>query len=256
MKKAYFNWSTGKDSALALYKMFQNKEFEIGTLLTNVNGEFGRVSMHGLREELLEEQVKQIGLPLQKIHFPGDVSMSLYDEIMKEAMQKILEEKYEYAVFGDIFLEDLKAYRDKKLKEVGLEGIYPLWKQDTTILLQEFLNLGFKAITVCVNAKLLDESFVGRIIDQSFIDDLPEGVDICGENGEFHTFVFDGPIFKKPVSFEIGEKVLRTYKATTDTSDDNCGNYSKDKNEDCFKEKKEQQTWDSGFWYCDLIPKY
>lgn len=255
MKKAYFNWSTGKDSALALYKIFQNKEFEIGTLLTNVNGEFGRVSMHGLREELLEEQVKQIGLPLQRIHFPGDVSMSLYDEIMKEAMQKILEEKYEYAVFGDIFLEDLKAYRDKKLKEVGLEGIYPLWKQDTTILLQEFLNLGFKAITVCVNAKLLDESFVGRIIDQSFIDDLPEGVDICGENGEFHTFVFDGPIFKKPVSFEIGEKVLRTYKATTDTSDDNCGNYSKDKNEDCFKEKKEQQTWDSGFWYCDLIPK-
>jgi uncharacterized protein (TIGR00290 family) len=256
MKKAYFNWSTGKDSALALYKIFQNKEFEIGTLLTNVNGEFGRVSMHGLREELLDEQVKQIGLPLQKIHFPGDVSMSLYDEIMKEAMQKILKQNYEYAVFGDIFLEDLKAYRDKKLKEVGLQGVYPLWKQDTSVLIQEFLNLGFKAITVCVNAKLLDESFVGRIIDQNFIDDLPEGIDICGENGEFHTFVFDGPIFKKPVSFEIGEKVLRTYKATTDTSDDNCGNYSKDKNEDCFKEKKEQQTWDSGFWYCDLIPKY
>lgn len=252
MKKAYFNWSTGKDSALALYKILQNKEFEIGTLLTNVNGEFGRVSMHGLREELLNEQAKQLGLPLQKIHFPGDVTMTLYDEIMKEAMQKILKENYEYAVFGDIFLEDLKAYRDKKLNEVGLKGEYPLWKQDTKLLLQEFLSLGFKAITVCVNAKLLDESFVGRVIDQSFIDNLPEEIDVCGENGEFHTFVFDGPIFKNPIDFEIGEKVLRTYKANTDTSDDNCSNYSKDKNEDCYKEKESQQTWDSGFWYCDL----
>lgn len=252
MKKAYFNWSTGKDSALALYKILQNKEFEIGTLLTNVNGEFGRVSMHGLREELLNEQAKQIGLPLQKIHFPGDVTMSLYDEIMKEAMHKILKENYEYAIFGDIFLEDLKAYRDKKLHEVGLKGEYPLWKQNTKLLLREFLSLGFKAITVCVNAKLLDESFVGRVIDQNFIDDLPEEIDICGENGEFHTFVFDGPIFKNLIDFKVGEKVLRTYKANTDPSDDNCSNYSKDKNEDCYKEKESQQTWDSGFWYCDL----
>lgn len=254
MKKAYFNWSTGKDSALALYKVFQAKEFEIGTLLTNVNGEFGRVSMHGLREELLDQQAKQIGLPLQKIHFPGDVTMSLYDKIMKEAMQSILEEKYEFSVFGDIFLEDLKAYRDTKLAEVGLKGVYPLWKQDTKELLQEFLDLGFKAITVCVNAKLLGEEFVGRNIDQSFIDDLPDGIDICGENGEFHTFVYDGPIFTEPVSFEIGEKVLRTYKANTDESADNCANYSKNGNEDCYKEKKSQQSWDSGFWYCDLIP--
>lgn len=252
MKKAYFNWSTGKDSALALYKILQNKEFEVGTLLTNVNGEFGRVSMHGLREELLNKQAENIGLPLQKIHFPGDVTMSLYDEIMKKAMQNILQEDYKYSVFGDIFLGDLKAYRDKKLSEVGLKGVYPLWKQDTKALLKEFLELGFKAITVCVNAKLLDESFVGRIIDQKFIDDLPEGVDVCGENGEFHTFVFDGPIFNKPVAFEIGEKVLRTYKATEDTSEDNCGNYTDSKNEDCYKDKNDQQTWDTGFWYCDL----
>tara|TARA_B110000211_G_C13876264_1_gene463079 strand:- start:11 stop:781 length:771 start_codon:yes stop_codon:yes gene_type:complete len=255
MKKAYFNWSTGKDSALALYKVFQNKEYEVGTLLTNVNGEFGRVSMHGLREELLDKQAENIGLPLQKIHFPGDVTMSLYDEIMRKAMQGILEKKYKHSIFGDIFLEDLKVYRDKKLTEVGLEGVYPLWKQDTKHLLEEFLQLGFKAITVCVNAKLLDESFVGRIIDQKFIDDLPEGVDVCGENGEFHTFVFDGPIFSKPVTFEIGEKVLRTYKATEDTSEDNCGNYSDTKNEDCYKDKKEEQSWDTGFWYCDLLPK-
>ena len=254
MKKAYFNWSTGKDSALALHKIMQDKELEIGTLLTNVNGEFGRVSMHGLREELLNKQAENIGLPLQKIHFPGDVTMSLYDEIMKEAMQNILESNYEHAVFGDIFLEDLKAYRDKKLGEVGLQGIYPLWKQDTKALMQEFLDLGFKAITVCVNAKLLDKSFVGRIIDQQFIDELPEGVDVCGENGEFHTFVFDGPIFKKPVPFDIGEKVLRSYSPNTDDSEDNCSNYTKDKNEDCYQDKSDQKSWDTGFWYCDLLP--
>lgn len=254
MKKAYFNWSTGKDSALALYKMAQDEEFEIGTLLTNVNGEFGRVSMHGLREELLDKQAENIGIPLQKIHFPGDVTMSLYDEIMKKNMENILQEKYTHAIFGDIFLEDLKAYRDKKLSEVGLHGVYPLWKQDTKVLLQEFLDLGFKAITVCVNAKLLGKEFVGRVIDKKFIDDLPEGVDVCGENGEFHTFVFDGPIFKKPVSFTIGEKVLRTYKSTEDTSEDNCGNFSDTKNDDCYKDKNAQQSWDTGFWYCDLIP--
>ena len=252
MKKAYFNWSTGKDSVLALYKIRQKKEFEIGTLLTNVNGEFGRVSMHGLREELLDKQAELIGLPLQKIHFPGDVTMTLYDKIMKEAMEEILKADYKHAVFGDIFLEDLKAYRDKKLTEVGLEGVYPLWKQDTKTLLKEFLDLGFKAITVCVNAKLLDESFVGRVIDEQFIAYLPEGVDVCGENGEFHTFVFDGPIFTKPVPFQVGEKVLRTYTANRDTSDDNCGNYINKNNEDCYKEKKDQETWDTGFWYCDL----
>ena len=254
MRKAYFNWSTGKDSALALYKILQDKEYKIGTLLTNVNGEFSRVSMHGLREELLDKQIESIGIPLQKIHFPGDVSMSLYDQIMKEAMVKIIDQGYKYAVFGDIFLEDLKKYRDKKLSEVGLKGKYPLWKQDTRSLLQEFIELGFKAITVCVNAKLLDKSFVGRIIDEQFISDLPEGVDLCGENGEFHTFVFDGPIFKKPVAFDIGDKVLRTYQANTDSSDDNCSNFSDDKNEDCYKEKKDQQSWDTGFWYCDLLP--
>ncbi|MEI6864967.1 diphthine--ammonia ligase [Flavicella sp.] len=252
MKKAYFNWSTGKDSSLALYKVLQDKEFEIGTLLTNVNGEFRRVSMHGLREELLDRQVKLIGLPLQKIHFSGDVTMSLYDEIMKKEMRKITNQNYNYAIFGDIFLEDLRVYRDKTLKEVNLQGIYPLWKKDTTALLKEFLELGFKAITVCVNAKLLDESFVGRIVDQQFIDDLPDGVDLCGENGEFHTFVFDGPLFKEPVTFDIGEKVLRTYKET----EGNCVNYNKPKNEDCYKEKKDQQSWDTGFWYCDLIPNF
>ena len=130
--------------------------------------------------------------------------------------------------------------------------MYPLWKQDTRVLMQEFLDLGFKAITVCVNAKLLDKSFVGRVINQQFLEDLPEGVDVCGENGEFHTFVFDGPIFKKPVRFEIGDKILRTYTSNDDSSEDNCSNFSKDNNEDCYKEKEKQQSWDTAFWYCDL----
>ena len=120
---------------------------------------------------------------------------------------------------------------------------------------KEFLDLGFKAITVCVNAKLLDKSFVGRVLDEQFIADLPEDVDVCGENGEFHTFVFDGPIFKKPVAFELGEKVLRTYSSNTEGTDDNCSSYLDQKNEDCYRDKTEEKSWDTGFWYCDLIPE-
>ncbi|WP_010134728.1 Dph6-related ATP pyrophosphatase [Ochrovirga pacifica] len=240
MKKAYFNWSSGKDSSLALYKTLNQSEYQVDFLLTNINKEFGRVSMHGLREELLQAQVKSIGLPLRTIEFSGNVSMSEYNAIMKTHMQKIANQKYEYGLFGDIFLEDLKAYRDLKLAEVGITGVYPLWKQNTKTLLQEFIDLGFKAITVCVNAQFLDQSFVGRVIDEKFIEDLPENVDVCGEHGEFHTFVFDGPIFKHPVSFTIGEKVYKTYQSS-ENDDDNC------------HQNKQKVTWDTGFWYCDLL---
>ncbi|MBL4605937.1 MAG: diphthine--ammonia ligase, partial [Flavobacteriaceae bacterium] len=205
MKKTYFNWSSGKDSALALYKMLQNSEYSIDLLVTTTNKDFQRVSMHGLREELLQKQAELIGIPLQTIPFAADVTMEVYSETMREAMSSLVEQDYTHGVFGDIFLEDLKTYRDTKLADVGIQGVYPLWKQDTKALLNEFLELGFKAITVCVNAKLLGEEFVGRIIDEQFIKDLPENVDVCGENGEFHTFVFDGPIFSKPVDFKLGE---------------------------------------------------
>ncbi|MGY5353200.1 Dph6-related ATP pyrophosphatase [Wenyingzhuangia sp. IMCC45533] len=241
MKKAYFNWSSGKDSSLALYKTLNQSEYQIDFLLTNINKDFHRVSMHGLREELLDTQAKSIGIPLRKIQFAGNVTMSEYDKVMGEAMSQIQQEGYTQCMFGDIFLEDLKAYRDKKLAEVGITGVYPLWKQDTKKLLQEFLNLGFKAITVCVNAQYLDKSFAGRVIDEQFIMDLPDNVDVCGENGEFHTFVFDGPIFKEPVKFTVGEIVHKTYQPTN-SDDDNC--YQKDK----------EINWDTGFWYCDLIP--
>jgi uncharacterized protein (TIGR00290 family) len=236
MKKAYFNWSSGKDSALALYKILQQQEYEIGMLLTNVNEEFGRISMHGLRESLLDAQVANLNIPLQKLYFPAEVSMELYDQKMHETISELKSKGYDYAVFGDIFLEDLKAYRDSKLAEVDVQGVYPLWKQDTKVLMQEFLDLGFKAISVCVNAKLLGKEFVGRIVDEQFIQDLPKDVDVCGENGEFHTFVFDGPIFSKPVNFKVGEKILRSYHSNDDDS-------------------KTEKKYDTSFWYCDLALK-
>lgn len=240
MKKAYLNWSSGKDAALALFKIQQSKVYNIDKLVTTVNQSFDRVSMHGLRTELLEEQAKALGLPLQTILLSKDVSMEIYSSKMKIAMEDLINKGYAYGVFGDVFLKDLRAYREDKLKEVGIKGVFPLWGKNTRILLEEFLAHGFKAITVCVNAKLLDSSFCGRIIDKEFIADLPDGVDPCGENGEFHTFVYDGPNFKKPVDFTIGEKVLRNYKSSKN-------------DDDCYK--KNEVSWDTSFWYCDLLLK-
>ncbi|QHI36073.1 hypothetical protein IMCC3317_14260 [Kordia antarctica] len=240
MKKAYFNWSTGKDSSLALYHVLRQKEYSITQLVTTVNKDYERVSMHGLREELLDTQVERLQIPLKKIYFPAEVSMSSYDETMRKATEELVANGFQYGIFGDIFLEDLRNYREEKLKEVGIIGVFPLWKQDTKALIKEFISLGFKAITVCVNAKLLDESFVGRILDESFLNDLPSTVDPCGENGEFHTFVFDGPLFSSPIDFTIGEKVLKTYSPSK-KEEDTCSS--------------DDSTWDTAFWYCDLIPK-
>ncbi len=240
MHKTYFNWSSGKDSALALYKTFQQKEYQVSKLITTVNQDYQRVSMHGLREELLDMQAESIGIPLEKIKLPARVSMSLYNQTMENSVRRLKEDKYSHCVFGDIFLEDLRNYREEQLNNVGIQAVFPLWKKDTKALFNEFLELGFKAITVCVNAKYLDESFCGRVLDKEFIRDLPDTVDPCGEYGEFHTFVFDGPIFNKPIDFEVGEKVLRSYEPSDD--------------DDCFDDTKDK-NWDTSFWYCDLVPK-
>ncbi len=242
MHKTYFNWSSGKDSALALYHLLHQSEYQITTLLTTVNKEYERVSMHGLREELLDQQAASLGLLLQKVYFPAQVSMESYNSVMETTVRGLQQEGNTHCVFGDIFLEDLRVYREKQLDTIGIQGIFPLWKKDTQQLLQEFLDLGFKAITVCVNAKYLDQSFCGRVLDQQFLADLPDTVDPCGENGEFHTFVFDGPIFKEPIAFEIGEKVLRHYEPSDD--DDRC-----------FTDDDTEKNWDTAFWYCDLVPK-
>ncbi|WP_395045836.1 diphthine--ammonia ligase [Flavobacterium sp.] len=242
-KKAIFNWSSGKDSALALYKTLQNSEIEIVSLLTSVNKKYNRISMHGVRTELLEQQAESIGSPLHIMEIPEMPSMEDYEEVMRETLTKFKEKGVTHSIFGDIFLEDLRKYREEKLAEMQLEAIFPLWKIPTKDLIQEFLDLGFKTIVVCVNEKNLDKSFVGRIIDAQFIADLPADVDVCGENGEFHTFTFDGPIFKKPIEFEIGEIVYRKYeKPKQESSNTACDTSSSD-------------AFDFGFWYCDLIPK-
>ncbi|MFT5891934.1 MAG: hypothetical protein ACI9Y7_002041 [Dokdonia sp.] len=243
MHTAYFNWSSGKDSSLALYKLLEDSEYKISKLVTTVNSDYNRVSMHGLRIALLEQQAASIGFPLEKITFPAQVSMETYSNTMREATTQLYNDGNTHGIFGDIFLEDLRTYRDEQLAQVGIKGVYPLWKKDTKALLKEFLDVGFKAITVCVNAKQLNEDFCGRVIDASFIEDLPDTVDPCGENGEFHTFVYDGPIFKKPIPFTIGEKVLRRYD-NVDNDDDIC-----------FIEDDDQKNWDTAFWYCDLLPE-
>lgn len=231
--KTYFNWSTGKDSSLALYHLLKDKEYNIDLLMTSVNSHHNRISMHGLRRSLLEIQAKSIGIRLTTIELPEEPSMDVYNSILSNKMNELQSEGYTHSAFGDIFLEDLRTYREEKLNEIGIEAVFPLWKRDTTNLMTEFLELGFKTIVVCINEAVLDKSFVGRIIDQKFLDDLPSNVDPCGENGEFHTFCFDGPIFSKPIEFEIGEIVHKSYPAP----------------------KNDSKNKDYGYWFCDLIPK-
>lgn len=220
-QKAYFNWSGGKDSALALYHTLKDQSISVERLLTTTNDHFNRVAMHGVRNELLFEQVKQLDIPLEEVRLPEMPSMATYDQKMKEVLQALKNDGFTHSVFGDIFLEDLKTYRDKKLAEIGLKGYYPIWKRDTNELIHEFLDLGFKTILVCVNGQKLPSEFAGRVIDRDFIKDLPKGVDPCGENGEFHTFVFDGPIFKTPIPIELGELVYKEYDAPK-SQDDSC----------------------------------
>ena len=239
--KSIFNWSGGKDSALALYHTLQNKSYSIEKLLTSVNNTHDRISMHGVRSALLERQTAALNIPLQQLRLNDQPTMSEYNDAMAKAMSDLQQEGFTHSVFGDIFLEDLRKYREDKLGEQGFTAYFPLWKRNTTELIHEFIDLGFKTITVCVKSELLDESFAGRIIDESFLKDLPEGVDPCGENGEFHTFVFDGPIFNKPVPFSIGEKVFREYQAPKDATDN------------CFSNSTTNPAH-MGFWFCDLLP--
>ncbi len=245
-KPCYFNWSTGKDSALALYYLLQDKNFEIGHLLTTVNAHFNRVSMHGLRRELMEKQISAIGIPFGTIELPEEPSMEEYEVLMNDTVQELKAKGYNDCAFGDIFLEDLRAYREKQLEKVGIQATFPLWKKDTTKLLKTFLKLGFKSIVICAKADLLDKSFVGRVIDEQFMSDLPENVDPCGENGEFHTFCFDGPIFSKPVPFEVGETIFKAYK-----NPENCDTSNDKSTQHKSTESNENEM---GFWYCDLIP--
>lgn len=234
--KTYFNWSSGKDSAIALHYLLHDKHYTVDEVVTTVNSHYNRVSMHGLRQELLVAQTNAINIPASVIELPEMPSMAVYEQKMEATVLRLKSKGFTHCAFGDIFLEDLRAYRDTQLSKQNIKAVYPLWKRNTKELLNEFLNLGFKTIIVCANSKYFNEDFVGTIIDKHFINNLPEGVDPCGENGEFHTFCFDGPIFKTPIEFEIGEKVYREYD-TPKTDDSVCTSNA------------------YGVWYCDLIPK-
>ncbi|MDO6760045.1 diphthine--ammonia ligase [Tamlana sp. 2_MG-2023] len=237
--KTYFNWSSGKDSALALYHLLQDENYQVDELITTVNSHYNRVSMHGLRKELLTAQTDAINIPARLIELPEMPSMEVYEEKMLDMVTRLKNEGFTHSAFGDIFLEDLRVYREKQLAKQGFTAVFPIWKRDTKTLLNEFLDLGFKTIIVCANSKYFGEDFVGTVIDKNFIENLPKGVDPCGENGEFHTFCFDGPIFKNPIEFTIGEKVLREYKKPKTEDDDSI----------C---KSDAETY--GVWYCDLMP--
>ena len=205
--KAFFNWSGGKDSALALYRALQDPQLNISALLTTVNAQTRRISMHGVRDELLKTQAQAIGLPLRMVELSAQATMHEYDSLMQQQLKAFKAEGISTSVFGDIFLEDLKTYRENKLQEEGMKAHFPLWQHHTPTLVREFLSLGFRTIVVAVDGRKLDASFVGRELNESFLNDLPANVDPCGENGEFHTFVFEGPLFKEPIAFEKKEVV-------------------------------------------------
>lgn len=207
--KILFSWSGGKDSAMALYELLKDVTCEVASMLTVVTKDYGRISMHGVREELLELQAAALGLNLEKIYITKNSNNKEYEERMKETLMRYKKIGVEAVAFGDIFLEDLKKYREERLKEVGMEGIFPIWKRESLELANAFVELGFKAIITCVDSKMLDRRFSGRLFDKQFLSELPPGVDPCGENGEFHSFVFGGPIFREPITYKKGETVLR-----------------------------------------------
>ncbi|RLI82155.1 diphthine--ammonia ligase [Archaeoglobales archaeon] len=204
--KVLIGWSGGKDSALTLYEI--EKSYEVAALLTTVTEDYERISMHGVRVALLEKQAESLGYPLEKILISKNASNEEYEAKMLEVLEKY-RGRASYVAFGDIFLEDVRKYREENLKRANMKGIFPLWGRDTAKLAQNFIDFGFKAIIICVDSKFLDESFVGRIYDENFLQELPPNVDPCGENGEFHSFVYDGPIFKSRIYFKVGEIVLR-----------------------------------------------
>lgn len=214
------SWSGGKDSCFALYEIQKSARHRVAALLTTVTRDFARVSMHGVRTELLEMQAMSLGVPLHEVFISRGASNDEYETNMAEAFRGYRDSGISSVIFGDLFLEDIRAYRDQFLGLHRMKGLYPVWGRNTADFIREFVELGFKAVLTCVDPRALDRSFAGKTIDKDFLASLPPALDPCGENGEFHTFVFDGPNFARPVKFIPGETVLR-----------------------------------DGFWFCDLVPE-
>ncbi len=220
MKPVVMSWSGGKDSCLALYEIQKTLNYRVSALLTTVTRDYDRISMHGVRRVLLEQQAASLGIPLHQVLITKSAGNQEYEMNLVEAVSAYRDQGIDSIVFGDLFLEDIKIYRDQFLARHNLQGIYPVWLRDTTEFIREFIALGFKAVVTCVNGRVLGPAFAGRMIDDGFLSALPSHVDPCGENGEFHTFVFDGPNFRSAVGFSLGETVQR-----------------------------------DGFWFCDLLPE-
>lgn len=216
-----FTWSGGKDSALAFYELKKKNKYIIIALLTTVTEEYKRTSMHGVREVLLEKQAASLGISIDKVYISKDCSNEEYEAIMKRKLFHYKKKGVSTVVYGDIFLEDLRSYRENNLSKLEMKGLFPLWRANTSEVATDFIDLGFKAVVTCIDSEKLDKKFAGCEYNKQFIKGLPEGVDMCGENGEFHTFVYDGPIFKEKIHFERREVVLR----------------------------------DDRFYFCDLIPE-
>ncbi|MGB9914475.1 MAG: diphthine--ammonia ligase [Candidatus Bathyarchaeales archaeon] len=219
-EKVIVAWSGGKDSALALYEILNAGGYEVIALLTTVTRDYDRISIHGVRRVMLEQQARALRIPLEETFIPKGASNADYERELLKALRQHRDSGVCSVVFGDIFLADVRKYRESLLEKAGMKAFFPLWGRNTKLLPLEFINLGFKAIVTSVDSAVLNRDFVGRDYDEQFLANLPANVDPCGENGEFHSFVYDGPIFKEKIAFKKGEIVLR----------DNC------------------------FYYCDLLP--
>jgi uncharacterized protein (TIGR00290 family) len=219
-EKVIVAWSGGKDSALALYEVLNSGSYEVLELLATVTKDYDRISIHGVRRVLLEQQAKALRIPLEEMFVMKGASDAEYEGKLLKMLKRHRDNGVFSVVFGDIFLEDVRKYREQILAKAGMKGIFPLWKRDTKDLARTLINLGFKAIITSIDSNVLGKDFAGREYDEKFLSDLPANVDPCGENGEFHSFVYDGPLFCERIGFKKGERALR----------------------------------DNRFYYCDLLP--
>jgi uncharacterized protein (TIGR00290 family) len=219
-EKVLLSWSGGKDAALTLHQLQGSTRYTVSSLLTTITEEYDRVTMHGTRRALIEQQAGSLSLPLHTILLPRDISEVDYADTMARFLQEDLDPNIRQVAFGDVFLEDVHQYREQNLAGVGMKAVFPLWGLDTRERALRFIDLGFQAIVNCVDSHALEGSLAGSAFNERFLSELPPTVDPCGENGEFHTFVYDGPIFRRPIPFHRGEIVVR----------------------------------DDRFYYCDLLP--
>lgn len=211
-KRAVFNWSGGKDSALALYKVMMSGEYEVVALLTTVNRDNRRSTMHAIPERLLQAQADNIGLPLHVVDLTPAGDMEDYADAMLKAVSFFKEMGGAHFIFGDIYLSDVRAYRERQLSPYGIEVVEPLWGMTCDEVMEEFLESGLQTVVVTTMADKLGKEYIGRVVDRDFLRSLPDGVDVCGENGEYHTLCYGGPLFERPVPFTIGEPFLFSHE--------------------------------------------